>query len=375
MSFVPLLPHPTPGELAAARVIDPHARLIAAFEAIVEADWNPPGMMLPYLVWQYGLGELSPYIPNLYDLIDDGVRWQRVRGTPAAVAKALGWLGYSATLEEEPTRRRRWNRLQLALDRIRDVEDPDLGRIAGAVQLSLCERSRFARGFSGYDVRACEASYGRASETLAGDHSGVTLDGIAPKWSFGRCHQVEHTLDETELTALGTWIPAGDGEDILWFGDTGLWVDDDALWFSVDMAARAAAISAALVAFATSPATVYVRFRASGGAIIGHRRATILPVAPSASGEFSFGAGRWTATTSSPTAVLAHARTDFGDGDGATAATASLVFGATRSGGAGPGTLWLGPTGLSGGHEVAASAVTIPFGRTVRDRVLMLLRF
>ncbi len=112
---------------------------------------NPPPSFLPYLIYEYGLGELTPYLPNLYELIGEGIDWQRIRGTPASVDLALSWIGYSAEIEEPSIRRWRWNLFQLALDRVRDNEI-DLSRIEGVAQLSVPVRSYFWRGFFGYDV-------------------------------------------------------------------------------------------------------------------------------------------------------------------------------------------------------------------------------
>ncbi|MBL6431669.1 MAG: hypothetical protein HPM95_13045 [Alphaproteobacteria bacterium] len=56
------------------------------------AGWkivNPQPALAPWLTYEYGLGPLSPYVPNLYDLLDDGIRWERLRGTHAGMAMGL----------------------------------------------------------------------------------------------------------------------------------------------------------------------------------------------------------------------------------------------------------------------------------------------
>jgi hypothetical protein len=371
MTYHQLLPqNATTAERAVSQTIDPHGRLISAFEAIVEADWQPPQKMLPFLVWQYGLGELSPFLPNLYDLIDEGIRWQRVRGTPASIKKAMGWLGYLAEIEEEPARRRRWNRVQLGLDRIRDVEDPDLGRIAGVVQLSLCARSRFKRAYHSYDIRVVEAGYGKTGETLWGDHSGVYVGSNPVKWSFGRLHEIDHTMSEAELTALDTWIEPDAVELGAWQDIHVAWEDLHQPWVALSTTERLAAISAALIAL-----SVHVCFRDTDGAVIGYARALSHPVVVSAAGHYQVGATKWAVATSNPTNVLVKATTQFGDGAGETAAHVSLVFGATRLSGVKPGQLWLTAGQLIGGHEVAVTDLSIPLGATVRERLVFILRY
>lgn len=361
-----LPPGATPLELSLAEVDDPLVALMDAFASIPSADNVPAPNLLPFLVWEYGLGELSPYLPNLHDLISEGVRWQRMRGTPASVARAIGWLGYAGSLEYEPPRHRRWNRFQLALDRVRDADQPDLLRIEGVTQLSAPVRSQFVRGFHGYDVRAAETSYQRTSGSIIGDASGVRVGSGAAKWSFGRDHEIEHVLTHAELAALGTWL-----EPIVsdyWVSNTSLWVDAHYLWATPGVQARRNSIIAALTG---SP--VYVAFRAADGSLIGHARATARSVAAAPSGEYVFAGAALTTATTVPHDLLVWARTGFGDGFGHVAATASLVFGPTRSEGIGPGLSWVPPGGLSGGVEVASASVSIPFGLAVREHVQILL--
>lgn len=87
-----LLPwHATPFEKAFSRAADPAVRLDTPITISrgIKYIGTPPSW-LPFLIHEYGLGELSPYVPNLYRLIDDGIRWQRVRGTPAAISTIEG---------------------------------------------------------------------------------------------------------------------------------------------------------------------------------------------------------------------------------------------------------------------------------------------
>lgn len=366
---VRLLPrNATPWMLATAEANNPIVAVGEGFDSIRTAAENTPPQFLPFLVWQYGLGELSPYLPNLYDLISEGLRWQRVRGTPAAIARGLSWLGYAATLHEEPTRRRKWNRFQIELDRIRDNDLPDLRRIDGIVSLSPAARSKFFRGFRVYDVRAAELSYKRASGCLLSSHSGVRIDPGRAKWSFGRAYAGDAFLGETELTALGTWIePVPEGD--LWTEANYVWTEADFPWAFPAAVSRRITIANVLIG-----KTVLVRFKAAGGAVIGYRRAIIKPVQSSVSGEYLVGAGRWSFAPTSPEAVIVQARTGFGDGAGQTATEMAVVFDPTIAPGVDPGALWLTPSQASGGYAVAATSVSIPFGLTVRELCRFTLR-
>jgi hypothetical protein len=298
------------------------------------------------------------------------VRWQRVRGTPAAVYQGLQWIGYGGVIEEASPRRRRWHRFQVRLSRVRDLDAPDLARIDGIVGLSPPARSRFARGFHGHDVRAAETAFSRTGAALLGSDSGVRLPAIAARWSFGRSHERSHDLSEAELTSLGAWIepvPAGD----LWVDATWPWITATIAWNVPGVTARRNAIAATLEEMGAP----FIRFRNSAGGIIGHARAVAHKVRSAADGPYRIGTSRFAVTQDTTEAMLVAARTGFGDGAGQTAASMSIVFGAERAAGVRPGSRWIGPAGLSGGVEVASTAAAIPFGLTVRERPIILLRF
>ncbi len=365
-----LLPaNATPLELALAEACDPFAELIGAYNSILPSLYAHPVAFEAFIIWQYGLGELTPYVPALGDLITEGIRWQRERGTPASIFRALSWLGYAGAIEEEPVRRRRWNRFQVHLDRVRDHDLPDLRQIDGVVSLSPPIRSKFFRGFHGYDIRACETGMHRLSGCMLSSHSGVRIEEGRAKWSFGRTYEVDHTLDQQELTALGAWVePVPPGAS--WAEATFKWADADFPWSLPAYDGRRRTI-----ALAIAPKTPHLRFRAADGTIIGHSFARSHTVRPRTPGAFAMGGSGWDVEADLPAAILVHGRSGFGDGAGQTAATVSVVFDGVRAAGRGPGTLWLGPDELTGGIEVAETPVSIPFGLTVREHVKMLLRF
>lgn len=328
---------------------------------------NPPPSFLPYLVYEYGLGELTPYLPNLYDLIEEGIDWQRVRGTPAAIALSLAWLGYSAEIEEPSVRRMRWNLFQLALDRVRD-EEADLDRIEGVARLSAPLRSYFWRGFSGYDVRALEYGWSRWGQNLYSAYSGARITGGQAKWSYGRRYGFDYTLNDDDLTDLGVYLPPAGLEPLTW----GAFPWPGAPWN--DSAARARSV-AMLEAAQVGPA--WVTFKDSDGDVIGHRRARVArPVEASVSGPYRVGNTRYAYRAEGATILLVEAMTDFGDGYGSTAASVEFTLQGEPDGDLPVGSLWLPPGGLvSTGPVLAPQSVSIEFGRTVRERVSAVFRF
>lgn len=359
----------TPFERALTAAVDPYGKVYDSITAIRGLKLtSPPPSFLRFLIFEYGLGELTPYVPNLYELIRQGIAWQRVRGTPASIAKALAWLGYAALLEEPPMRRRRWNLFQLGLDQVRR-DEADLPRIAGVAQLSVPVRSVFWRGFHGYDVRALEYGYGRWSAGLYGSFSGIRLPAGSAKWSFGRRYAIDHALTEAELQALGVWIEPVEGDARLGWG---AFPWPAAPWVSSAATARSVAMLEAL-----QLGTAWAVFRDEGGAVIGHRRArAVHPVAPASAGIYSVGSQKFGPKPSGATILYLEAMTGFGDGFGVTAASVGFVLTGTPAPEHPPGALWLPPGGLVGaGPILAEQPVQIEFGRTARERVCAVLRF
>lgn len=328
---------------------------------------NPPPSFLPFLVYEYGLGELTPYVPNLYDLVDEGIDWQRVRGTPKALEIALAWVGYLATLEEFPTRRARWNHFMLEFDRVRDEAPGDLINIAGVAELSVPVRSVFWRGFAGYDVRALEYGHKRWGGSLWSSYSGVRIPETSPKWSFGRVYDLIHEMTQAELEALGVWIePTGDA--LVW-GDFP-W--PDVPW--VDAAGE----NRSIVMLDNAPdGPAWVVFKDADGEVIGYRRARARRrVVPDLAGIYTVSNTRFSVQSSGTTRLYVEAMTGFGDANGRTAAFAGVILGAVPLAPHKPGALWLPAGGLSAvGPILGERAVNIEFGRTVRERVRTILRF
>ncbi|RTL99784.1 hypothetical protein EJV44_04695 [Ancylobacter aquaticus] len=388
MGYVSLLPDVSSRrEKAIAEAGDLYERLGDAIDGLHGLKIvNPPASFLPYLVWEYGLGMLSPAVPNLYDLIAEGLDWQRVRGTPSAVSMALGWVGYSAAIEYAPVRRRWWNNCQLGLDRVRD-DEADLIRIDGLTWLSIPLRSDFWRAHAGYDVRALEYSESRWSEAMWSDDSGVVIDGARAKWSFGRRVSIVHEITHEDLVALGIpdpWALEVDGEPLTLDGEPLRFVPAEAeltwgdlTWGDFSWAGEETqAVSASLLA-ATGTGPAWAVFRDADGAVLFYRRARVRrPVVAATGGPYAVGASRYRPATGLATDLYIEAMTDFGEGFGSVAASVGFVLSAHPVAGLKPGLAHLGAGELEpAGPIIAETPVAIEFGRTVRERVALLLRF
>ena len=82
-----LLPsNATEFERAASLAIDTLSRTDAGIASIRTAKHVAiPDAWVPFLVYEYGLGPVSIYVDDQRALLETGVDWQRVRGTPEAV--------------------------------------------------------------------------------------------------------------------------------------------------------------------------------------------------------------------------------------------------------------------------------------------------
>lgn len=365
-----LLPrNATEFEIAFSRASDQGTRFSPPIELMrgIKFIGTPPDWM-PFLIYEYGLGELTPYVPNLFDLIDLGIDWQRIRGTPGAVAMALGFLGYGGIIEEPPTRRSRWHLMQLELDRIRDNEIPDLHRIQGVVQLSLPVRSHFWRGYRTYDIRALEYGYKKWSEALYGSYSGARIEPTHAKWSFGRTYELDHLMTEGELTALGVWVdevppaPVETWEHVIW---------PHQQWALPSEEERVKIMTDDL-----HDMGAWVTFIDDEDDIIGHRKARALhPVTfGGATSPYSVDGVMLIPEATVPKGIYVEALTDFGDGFGSAAVKWQVRFGGTLVDPTRPGLLWAEPDELTGGIVAVEKVDEIIFGRTVRESCRALLR-
>lgn len=348
------------------------SQLTAGAEAIRTAKIQPPPSLLPYLVFEYGLGELTPYVPNLYTLVVDreGVNWQRIRGTPASVYKGLGWLGYTASLEDAWHGRAWWNSTQLRFNALPAVDFPDLERIEGIVRLSLPKRSQLRRGVYQYDVGAVEADSCLLDGSLLDFESGVAVTQAGTIWSFGRTTEIDHLMTEAEGTAIGNWIEVPAEGGLKWVDMTYPWVTATFPWADNPVTQRGVLLAAWFAA-----RVHHVTFRDADGAVIGHRRSRAThSVIPQFGGRYSF-AGSAYARSARGTFAYIEAMTDFEDAFDVEAASVELTVGGEVAPGIKPGKLWLAPNELIGGDAIAVTPVSLPLRKTVREQIKFLMRF
>ncbi|HQT03409.1 MAG TPA: phage tail protein [Thiotrichales bacterium] len=161
---------------------------ISAIDAIANRKTNPNEALIPWLIWEYGLGELLPYLTDPRRAISEGVLWQRSRGTPAALLTALGWIGLSAQIEQEVPG---VHFAQFQIDAGAVPDDTTLTALIGIAKLSAPARSRLARVFNqGWDIRRVMLDDSRLGDALLSDYSGVMHRDGQTRLSFGRLRQL-----------------------------------------------------------------------------------------------------------------------------------------------------------------------------------------
>lgn len=332
---------------------------------------SPRPSMLPFLVWEYGLGELTPYVPNLYQLIDEGVRWQRLRGTVSAVAIGLGWIGYAAEIEEAWTGRRWWNSFQLRFSALPAHDHPDLERIEGITRLSVPKRSDLRRGVHHYDVGALEADHSVLDGAMLDFESGIAITEAGTIWSFGRTHEFNHVLTEAEGLAIGNWLNPPEGDGLLWAEmDHILWVDADYLWADTPEAQRAAALAGW---FTARP--LHMRLTREDGSVIGYRRCrTVRAVRPEMDGAYLFEGTHYEPHPAGE-ALYVEALTQFDDAQEAVCTFVELMVGAELAPDVSAGRLWLEPHEVVAGTPIGRQAMQVQLRPTVREQIKFLVRF
>ncbi|WP_208434615.1 phage tail protein [Bartonella taylorii] len=352
--------------LAEAMAFEPHVK--TALEEIPRTKFiTRPPSWLPSLIDEYGLQELSPYFSNLYDLIDQGLAWQNIRGSLAAIELGLEWLQITARFVPAWTGRAWWNSFQLYFDQL--PERKSLEAIEAITDLSKSLRSDFHRGVMGYDVQAVECNMSRLDDSMLEYESGVRLTAGGTLFSFGRTTEINHTLTREEGKLIGNWIDDGD-EELSWDQIDYPWDMANFPWCSVKKHERDI-----LMAEWFSNRTLYLVLRDSQDGVIGYRRCyAVSPVEQALDGVYSHCGNKFNPSTTGTLLFLA-ARTDFHDVNDKQAAFISILVHGIPKQDIPFGKLWCEPDELSGGVEILKTPITIPLRADVREQFKILLRF
>ncbi|WMN59277.1 phage tail protein [Pseudoalteromonas xiamenensis] len=161
---------------------------------------NPHDRALLWLVWEYGLEAILPYSQDLRQTLQQGLEWQRLRGTPKSVLMAMSWLQFKHVQLENAAVGRHYYRYQLALGQLpTDEQVKHIHKLSG---LSSPASAKLERLYHGLDVRAQVLSKNGFGQLLS-DISGVDFVDKGKrlcKVSFARKSTASATFFETQIT-------------------------------------------------------------------------------------------------------------------------------------------------------------------------------
>ncbi|BDG76643.1 MULTISPECIES: phage tail protein [Wolbachia] len=144
---------------------------------------------LPWIIEEYGLEEILRWVKDRRKAVIEGVKFQRLRGTPASLKIALKWANIEdITIIEEPPGKHFFE-LQIG---IKDVpNDFFVDAVVELAKLSLPARSRLMRIFNDHHnvdrFILDESLFG----SLLSDYSGRKVEKDGPVLSFGRKNTFE----------------------------------------------------------------------------------------------------------------------------------------------------------------------------------------
>lgn len=139
-------------------------------DAIEPASVRADPQFQPWLAVQWQVAQFAPYFDSVDALLAAAMPWLMERGNPAALRRALSWLGYeNVTIDEDGA----W----LHLDLGRALQSHEMAAIVHVVRASLPAHVRFYRVFHGYDLRPIVLDRGPALDVgMLDGYSGVPGD-------------------------------------------------------------------------------------------------------------------------------------------------------------------------------------------------------
>lgn len=140
------------------------------------------GLIFEDLVQEYGLEEVRLWIQDASKVLEEGILFQRLRGTPAAMKMALKWTGLENVVIEEAGPGEHFAEFQLGLEGL--PSNLSVEALVALADMAKPARSRFSRLYNSlYDKRRLVLDENDYGDYLSGD-SGVMVDGL--QISLGR---------------------------------------------------------------------------------------------------------------------------------------------------------------------------------------------
>ncbi|MGX9427982.1 hypothetical protein [Bradyrhizobium sp. LeoA1S1] len=178
----------TPLQRSVVATIDSRSRHKGLVRSIIDVRYQDtiPEDILPWLLRHWGLEDAAAFVADHQRLYKEGKHWQTVRGRLEAFEIVFEWLALNGVYERGTRGDVRWGLFQIGLDG--EPEMRTLLNLIGLANLSKRASSVLGRVYGGYDIRPMRLDMMRLDGALLDDWSGVYLDGIKPKLSFGGVH-------------------------------------------------------------------------------------------------------------------------------------------------------------------------------------------
>lgn len=174
---LPLPPNASPLEIALAAALALPDDLLSLHEVLSERLKNPADEDLPFLVWEWGLQPVLPFLDNPRRALAEGRRWQKIRGTIPAGHIARSWIDAYATHEQERSKR---YHLHLA----KSATEGELEGIITLSRLSQSLRSELYRITWQLDHRALIKGRRKRTNSIRSNPSGIRFRADWPLISF-----------------------------------------------------------------------------------------------------------------------------------------------------------------------------------------------
>lgn len=164
-----------------------------------------PDSVVPWLVYEYGLAEILPYVTDERTALALGLPWQRIRGTPESVRLALQWIGITGLVEESERGSVRWAEYMLGLA-APVIGEQMINRMTAVAALSTPVRSKLQRIYAVYDVRQFILDDSFLDDGMLDDHSGVRPRPDWPQISYGDYRKITATLTSNVSNTIASTV-------------------------------------------------------------------------------------------------------------------------------------------------------------------------
>lgn len=176
-----------------------------------------PDSVVLHLIYERGLGEILPYFVDSRDALEQGVAWQRIRGTPQSLITALTWIGITATIDEFNAGLDRWMFFELDLG-VNFLTDDQFRKVLAIAEIAKPIRSRLDRIYGAYNFRRfrLNISFLSGGDLLSTDSGFTFEDGDGVQQSFGNSLSVYLEVVPPIIEAIITTITVSEDLASLW---------------------------------------------------------------------------------------------------------------------------------------------------------------